>query len=297
MDVNGYGTIFLDQIRERNLFGLVFDNEDGDAYYCPELVIQFYTQIDTNTIDHYHQTFIVHFESRDIVVNINTLEIITHVPCPPRHDALFSLIEYMTVMRVRCEEKDCGLKASTIFRNVHCVGRWVQRNIIGLNHIMTFNRPVLQTIHSLMTRQHTVCLNTIIWQHILANFQHTRGAKYSHSILVTHICRHFLPDEVFSAYDWVHISIERLTSAYSSYLHAVWSPTGMTKDVPAEFSSEEQSEEEDESAFWQQPPRSDTKAFISSIWKAMKKIFTRQAKLRKRVEEQNKRLERIEEGS
>ena len=55
MDIHGYGTIFLDRIRERNWFGLVYDNEDGDAYYCPELVTQFYTQIDTNTIDHDQQ--------------------------------------------------------------------------------------------------------------------------------------------------------------------------------------------------------------------------------------------------
>ena len=38
MDVKGYGTIFLDSIRERNWFGLVYDNEDSDVYYCPNLV-------------------------------------------------------------------------------------------------------------------------------------------------------------------------------------------------------------------------------------------------------------------
>ena len=32
-DIHGYGTNFLDYIRERNWFGLVYDNEDGDAYY------------------------------------------------------------------------------------------------------------------------------------------------------------------------------------------------------------------------------------------------------------------------
>ena len=107
----------------------MFDIEDGDAYYCPELVTHFYTQIDINTIVHDHQTFTVHFESGDIVVNVNSLEIVTHVPCPPRHDDPLPLIEYMTIMGVRCEEKDHGLKASTIFRNVHCVGRWVRHNI------------------------------------------------------------------------------------------------------------------------------------------------------------------------
>jgi len=94
-DIHGSCTIFLDHIRERNWFGLVYDNEDGNAYYSPKLVTQFYTQIDTNTIDHDHHNFVVHFESRDIVVSINTLKIVTHVPCPSRHDATLPPIEYM----------------------------------------------------------------------------------------------------------------------------------------------------------------------------------------------------------
>ena len=32
MDVNNYGTIFLDRIREWNWFGLVYDNEDSNVY-------------------------------------------------------------------------------------------------------------------------------------------------------------------------------------------------------------------------------------------------------------------------
>ena len=152
LDIHGYGTIFLDRIRERNWFRLVYDNEDGVAYYCPKLVTQFFTQIDTNTIDLDQQTFIVHFETGDIIVNINTLWIVTHIPCLPQHDTPFPIIEYMTAMGVRCEEKDHGLKANTTFQNVHCVGRWVQCNILGLYHTITFNRPVLQIMHSLMTR-------------------------------------------------------------------------------------------------------------------------------------------------
>jgi len=58
----------------------VYDNEYGDAYYRPELVTQFYTQIDTNIFDHDQQTFIVHFETRDIIVNINTLEMVYTSP-------------------------------------------------------------------------------------------------------------------------------------------------------------------------------------------------------------------------
>ena len=84
---------------------------------------------------------------------------------------------------------------------------------------------------------------------MIANFQRTQDAKYPHPVIVTRLCRHFLPDEVFSAYDRVHVSIERLTSAYNSFLHVVWTPTTMTEDDLAEFSLEERSEEEDESVF------------------------------------------------
>ena len=36
MDVNRYGTVFMDHIRDRHLYGLVYNNEDGDAFYCPD---------------------------------------------------------------------------------------------------------------------------------------------------------------------------------------------------------------------------------------------------------------------
>ena len=95
----------------------------------------------------------------------------------------------MTVMGARCTEQNRGLKASTTFRNVHCVGRWIQRNILGLNHTTSFNRPVLQIIHDLMTRQHTICINKIIFHSIITNSSRTRGAKYSHPVLITRLCR------------------------------------------------------------------------------------------------------------
>ena len=155
----------------------------------------------------------MHFDSGDLVVNVNTIEEITQILCPPQHVAPLPLIGYIFIMGVRCQEKDHGLKASTTFHNVHCVGRWVQRNILGLDRTTSFNRPVLQIIHSLMSRQHIVCLNTILWQHLITNFQRTRGAKYSHPVLVTCLCRHFLPNEVFLTYNWVFISTERITSA------------------------------------------------------------------------------------
>ena len=125
-------------------------------------------------------------------------------------------------MGARCTEQDWGLKASTMFRNIHCVGRRIQRNILGLNHTTSFNRLVLQIIHDLMTRQHTVCINTTIFHIIITNSTHKRGAKYSHPVLITRLCRNFLPDAVFDSYNIVFVAPERATSAYNSCLHVVW---------------------------------------------------------------------------
>ena len=50
-DVQGYGTIFLDRIHERQWYGLVYDNSDGDTFYCPDLVRSFYLGIDTASIN------------------------------------------------------------------------------------------------------------------------------------------------------------------------------------------------------------------------------------------------------
>ena len=43
-DVNGYGHVFLDRIRERNCYELVYDNSNEDALYCPDIV-KFYSRM------------------------------------------------------------------------------------------------------------------------------------------------------------------------------------------------------------------------------------------------------------
>jgi len=184
-NTNGYVHVFLDRIRERNWYGHVYDNSEFDAYYYPELVKKFYTCIDTPTIDLGHHQFTVHFDTEDIIVKVDMIEDYTQIPSAPRHNEPLPFIEYMTIMGARCMEQDCGLNASITFCNIHCVARWVQRNILGLDHTTSFNRPVLQVIHSLMTRQHTVCLNKAILQSLITNSQRTRGAKYSYPVLVT----------------------------------------------------------------------------------------------------------------
>ena len=50
-DVNGYGHVLLDRIREQNWYELVYDNSNIDAFSCPDLVKKFYLGIGTSTIE------------------------------------------------------------------------------------------------------------------------------------------------------------------------------------------------------------------------------------------------------
>ena len=105
------------------------------------------------------------------------IEDYTQVPSYPHHSEPLYLIEYTTIMGARCTEQDHGIKVSMTFSNVYCVGRWIQRNILGLDHTTAFNRLVLQVIHDLMTKQHMICLNTIILRYLITNSTRTKGAK------------------------------------------------------------------------------------------------------------------------
>ena len=97
-DVNGYGHIFLDRIRARDWYELVYDNSDHEAYYCPELIKLSYNSIDQASINFDTNQFGVHLPTGDIVITLALLEEFAHVPSNPHHRNLLPLIDYMTVM-------------------------------------------------------------------------------------------------------------------------------------------------------------------------------------------------------
>ena len=53
----------------------------------------------------------------------------------------------------------------------------------------------------------------------------------------------------FAEYDQVLVTNERITSAYNSCLHLIWTPAVQVEDVLAESSSDEQIEKEDDPEF------------------------------------------------
>ena len=62
-DNNEYGYMFMEKIRERGWYGLVYTNVVVDVLYCPDLVKKFYENIDPSTIKLDLNHFIVHFDS------------------------------------------------------------------------------------------------------------------------------------------------------------------------------------------------------------------------------------------
>ena len=103
-DVNGYGYVFLDSIRERHWYDLVYDNSESDAFYCPDLVKIFYTCIDTQTFDHDHNQFSMHFDTGDFIISIDTIQEVIQIPNSPQHTKPLPLIDYMTIMSSQCVE-------------------------------------------------------------------------------------------------------------------------------------------------------------------------------------------------
>ena len=74
---------------------------------------QFYLGIDIETIDHDH--FVVHFAHGDLAVTRDTIEAVTQVPSPPQHVATLPLIDYLTLMGVRCTELDMVFEQISYF--------------------------------------------------------------------------------------------------------------------------------------------------------------------------------------
>jgi len=150
---------------------------------------KFFLGIDIATIKHDH--FVVHLDHGDLEVTRGTIEEATQIPSSPQHATPLPLLDYMTLMRVRCTELDRGVRANTTFCNIHCIGCWIQCNILGIDHTTFSYRPALQIIHSLMIRQHNVCWNTLLLQQLIANSLRTKSAKYSLPVMVTRLCRTF----------------------------------------------------------------------------------------------------------
>ena len=76
-DVQGYGTIFLGRIHERQWYGLVYDNSDGDTFYCPDLVRSFYLGIDNASINQSLNQFTVHLDHGNLLLTIEAIEEVT----------------------------------------------------------------------------------------------------------------------------------------------------------------------------------------------------------------------------
>ena len=103
--------------------GLIYNNTDLDAYYCPELVKKFYFGTDVTTINLDLNQFLVHLDHGDLLVTVETIREVTQISASSQHAAPLPLINYMTLMGARCTKMDHGLWASTTFCNINYVAR------------------------------------------------------------------------------------------------------------------------------------------------------------------------------
>ena len=108
-DVNGHEHVFIDRIRKRHWYNLVYDNTDVDVFYFLDLVWKYYTGIDTDMIDLDQNKFLVHLVNRNFLITVERIQEVTQISIPPQHTSLLALIDYMPLMGVWCAELDCGL--------------------------------------------------------------------------------------------------------------------------------------------------------------------------------------------
>ena len=80
-------------------------------------------RIDTFTLDIDSNRFMVHFDSGDFLITLDTIAEVTQIPSLPQHTEPLPLIDYMTIMGVRCMQLNYGINASSKFCNLPCVGR------------------------------------------------------------------------------------------------------------------------------------------------------------------------------
>ena len=153
---------------------------------------------------------------------------------------------------------------------------------------------MLQIIHDLITRQHIVCINTTIFHCIITNSTRTRGAKYSHPVLVT-LCIRTSYQTQSLILTIEYLLHQRGQQVLITVVSMRSGPLVSSPKIPRLSPLRRN--------FWRMMMTpsfgsrtpTDSPAFMSTIWRGMKKIFKGQVRLRKQVEEQTTRLDRIEE--
>jgi len=90
------------------------------------------------------------------------IELISHlagIPVSSGEPYPMSLADYLPLMGNNCESPEMGgIKATTFYRNIYIVGRWVCSNIIGTSNTSSFYDTTLHVVHSLMSFNYKYCM-------------------------------------------------------------------------------------------------------------------------------------------
>ena len=117
-----------------------------------------------------------------------------------------------------------------------------------------------------MTKEKDFCMCYILLDTI-ASAKDKRNTFMPLPILVTHICKEWMPEDEFNhAFkDKISIQTETISSSYNASVQINWVLSMLQEYVPVASSSSNKSKEKDDEFFNQQPPE-DNRAFMHLIW-------------------------------
>ena len=124
-----------------------------------------------------------------------------------------------------------GVDTKGMYKNVHLVCRWIQRNLIGSHHHTTTHISTLQMIYGLMHRT-PPCICTFVFDTI-ADVQ-SRHCNYVLPALISKIMSRTLPPSEFRIYQVREVEYVREEHFSHRYDRSslMWTPAEGREDVP-----------------------------------------------------------------
>ena len=153
--LNTYNVYFLEEIERRGWTYLLYAQEH--SFYSENLVRDFYDGILDYDIG--NGQIRVTMDGKVQMVDLRTISEIVGIPVKHGPNPHLQIIEYSSSMGPACRiPNDAGIMASTCYRNIIVVGRWVCTNITGTSKTSALYAPTLACIYALMTKNDDYCV-------------------------------------------------------------------------------------------------------------------------------------------
>ena len=149
----------------------------------------------------------------------------------------------------------CGISAKTVYGNVFALYRWLNRNVLGVSYVSSFYNQVLRIVYILITKKKDFCMCHTLLDTITSD-KDKRKTFMPLPILVTQICKEWMLEDEFNhaIKEKISIQAETISSSYNASVQIDWVPSMLQEYVPVASLSSNESKEEDNEFFNQQPP-------------------------------------------